>query len=144
MAYMSNDKEPQLINFPQFGKPVEGYIAVGEFSNSLPFQVKRCFWTYYTPESITRGRHAHHNTEMVLVAAAGKIIVELENLNNQKSSFVLESPTVGLYIPPYTWHIMKYSHNAIQIVFASTEYNEEDYIRNYDDFAELSAKANQF
>ncbi len=135
---MPIDKKPYIIKFPQFGNPVEGYISVSEFESQIPFEVKRAFWTYYTPESITRGRHAHFSTEMVLIAAAGKIIVDLESTNNIKSSFILESPQVGLYIPPLTWHVMKYSHNAIQIVLASTSYQEEDYIRDYKNFKLLS------
>lgn len=137
---MPIDNKPYLITFPQFGNPVEGYIAVSEFTTQIPFEVRRSFWTYYTPESITRGRHAHHKTEMVLIAAAGKIIVDLESPNKEQSNFILDSPQVGLYIPPLTWHVMKYSHNAIQIVLASTEYNEEDYIRDYDNFLEISNK----
>lgn len=135
---MPIDNKPYIITFPQFGSPVEGYIAVSEFESQIPFEVKRVFWTYYTPESITRGRHAHFITEMVLIAAAGKIIVDLESTQNIKSSFTLDSPQVGLYIPPLTWHVMKYSHNAIQIVLASSPYQEMDYIRDYDMFKLLT------
>ena len=135
---MPIDNKPYIITFPQFGSPVEGYIAVSEFESQIPFEVKRVFWTYYTPESITRGRHAHFITEMVLIAAAGKIIVDLESTQNIKSSFTLDSPQVGLYIPPLTWHVMKYSHNAIQIVLASSPYPEMDYIRDYDMFKLLT------
>lgn len=134
---MSNVTRPCLIQFPAFGNPSEGYIAVNQFGTSLPFEVIRTFWTYYTPESITRGRHAHYNTHMVLVAAAGKIIVDLEEIDGTVSNYILESPTTGLYMPPMTWHAMQYSHNAIQIVFASSNYDEADYIRDYKVFRSL-------
>jgi len=131
---MKRGDKPTLIQFPKFGNPTEGYIAVGQFDDILPFEVKRSFWTYYTPESITRGRHAHFNTEMVLIAAAGKIVVDLEEIDGSSSKFTLESPTTGLYIPKMTWHVMQYSHNAVQIVFASSLYVENDYIRDYEEF----------
>ncbi|MBL7829841.1 MAG: FdtA/QdtA family cupin domain-containing protein [Saprospiraceae bacterium] len=134
---MSNAVKPHVINFPAFGNPAEGYIAVNQYAQALPFEVKRTFWTYHTPEAVTRGRHAHHNTQMVLIAAAGKIIVDLEEADGTVSQHVLESPTVGLYIPAMTWHVMKYSHNAIQIVFASSDYDESDYIREYQVFQSL-------
>jgi hypothetical protein len=137
---MQDSTKPYLIKFPTFGNPSEGYIAVNQFADGLPFDVKRTFWTYYTPESITRGRHAHFKTQMVLIAAAGKIIVDLEEQDGTMSKFVLESPTSGLYIPPMTWHVMQYSHNAIQIVFASSNYAEIDYIREYDVFQSLKTK----
>ena len=55
--------EPHLIQFPKLGEPGIGYISVTEAGQRVPFEVRRIFWTYYTPESIVRGRHAHHRTE---------------------------------------------------------------------------------
>ena len=103
----------------------------------IPFEVKRIFWTYYTPESIVRGRHAHRATEQVLIAVAGRIIVTTEMPNGELQNFVLESPHVGIYIPPNAWHTMHYSHTAVQLVFASTQYNEQDYIRQYENFRKV-------
>lgn len=134
---MDNTLKPRLIQFPAFGNPAEGYLSVSQFSTGMPFEVKRIFWTYHTPEAVTRGRHAHFETHMVLVAAAGRIIVDLEENDGTTSQHILETPTTGLYMPPMTWHVMKYSHNAIQIVFASTDYDEADYIREYGRFLTL-------
>jgi len=103
--------------------------------------VKRVFWTYYTPESIVRGRHAHHFTEMVLIAVGGRIIVNTEMPNGEIETFVLERPDQGLYLPPYTWHTMQYSHSAVQMVLASTTYDETDYIRSYDEFQAIEQKS---
>lgn len=126
--------QPYEIPFHKVGHSTEGYIAVAELEKALPFEVKRVFWTYYTPESIVRGRHAHHRTEQVLVAAAGRILLHTETPEGEIKTFVLESPHVGIYIPPHCWHTMQYSHNAVQLVFASTNYQEEDYIRDYGTF----------
>lgn len=132
--YSSTMRDPHIIDFPKLGVPEIGYISVIEQQKQLPFDVKRTFWTYYTPESIVRGRHAHHATEQVLVAVAGRIIVTTELADSTIQHFRLESPNVGLYIPPYAWHTMQYSHSAVQLVFASHVYDEADYIRNYKDF----------
>ena len=126
-------KAPYLIEFNKHGQPNIGYISVAENSN-LPFDVKRIFWTYFTPESIIRGRHAHFQTEQILFAAAGRIIITTENAYGTIETFKLEEPNFGLYIPPNIWHTMQYSHNAIQLVFASTIFDEKDYIRSYSDF----------
>ena len=64
-----------------------GYISVAE-NESLPLAVNRIYWTYFTPEDVERGGHAHHNLEQILVAIAGKIIVNTEMLNGFKSTFV--------------------------------------------------------
>ncbi len=129
--------KPHLIQFKSIGESALGYISVAENTKHIPFDIKRVFWTYYTPESIVRGRHAHRQTEQVLVAVDGRIIVNIESAKGEVEIFVLEKPSVGLYVPPNVWHTMQYSHSAVQMVFASTEYDEKDYIRNYDDFREI-------
>jgi mannose-6-phosphate isomerase-like protein (cupin superfamily) len=127
-------QNPYLIQFPKLGASDIGYISVSESDSLLPFTVERTFWTYFTPESVVRGRHAHHATEQVLVAVAGRITVTTELPDGQVQEFLLESPQMGVYIPPNAWHTMQYSHSAVQLVFASTRYDEKDYIRQYDDF----------
>lgn len=128
-------KNPFLIEFPKLGDPGIGYISVADSLQAhVPFEVKRVFWTYYTPESIVRGRHAHHRTEQVLIAAAGRIIVTTELAGGEIQTFRLEDPFVGLYVPPHAWHTMQYSHSAVQLVLASQPYQAEDYIRDYDTF----------
>ena len=126
--------EPYLIDFPKLGEPGIGYISVTENAKLVPFALERIFWTYYTPESIVRGRHAHHVTEQVLIAAAGRIIVTTEHADGTIQTFRLEDPNVGLYVPPHVWHTMQYSHSAVQLVLASVPYNEADYIRDYEEF----------
>ena len=128
---------PYLIEFPKLGNSEIGYISVAEQQQYVPFEVKRVFWTYYTPESIVRGRHAHHATGQVLVAVAGRIIVTTELADGTIQTFRLEDPHMGLYVPPNAWHTMQYSHSAVQLVFASAEYNEADYIRRYEDFKQI-------
>lgn len=129
--------KPRLIEFPKLGNPAEGYISVSEQSRFIPFEVKRSFWTYFTPESIVRGRHAHYKTEQVLIAVAGRITVTTEMADGTIELFRLEDPNKGVYIPPNAWHTMQYSHTAVQLVFASSIYDEADYIRNYADFQQV-------
>ena len=129
--------EPYLIQFPKLGGPEIGYISVTQQQQLVPFEVQRIFWTYYTPESIVRGRHAHHRTEQELVAAAGRIIVTTEHADGGIETFRLEDPNVGLYVPPHVWHTMQYSHSAVQLVLASGVYDEADYIRDYDEFRRI-------
>jgi dTDP-4-dehydrorhamnose 3,5-epimerase-like enzyme len=128
---------PYLIHFPKLGNPSIGYISVAEQTNVLPFTVERIFWTYYTPESIVRGRHAHHKTEQILIAAAGYITVTTELADGTIQSFRLQDPHVGLYVPPHAWHTMQYSHSAVQLVLASTLYDEADYIRDHEQFRQI-------
>ncbi len=129
-------KQPYLIEFPRIGNTMEGYISVAE-NKTLPFGTNRVYWTYYTPESIRRGGHAHHQLEQILVAVSGKIIVETEMPGGVKERFILESPNVGLYMPIYCWHIMQYTHSSVQMCIANMVYDEKDYIRDYNEFLRL-------
>ncbi len=126
---------PHIIEFPKIGDRGLGYISVSEKA-ALPFAVRRIYWTYFTPEDVTRGGHAHYELEQILLAVSGKITVRTEQ-NHIKSEFILERPFLGLFLPKMCWHEMTYSHNAVQVCFASIEYSEDDYIRNYKDFKSL-------
>jgi len=128
---------PQLIEFPTHGESAIGYLAVGQIQQSIPFEVKRIFWTYFTPQSVIRGRHAHYATSMLLIAVHGRIEVHAEMLNGQKWDFLLDRPDIGVFLPPLNWHTMQYSHDAVQLVLTDTVYTPEDYIRSYDAFLGL-------
>ena len=130
-------QKPHYIEFPKIGESSIGYISIAQYDKQIPFEIKRSFWAYFTPESIVRGRHAHFKTEQILIAVTGRIIVTTEMPDGELSTFVLDKPNIGVYIPPAAWHTMQYSHTAVQIVFASTEYDEKDYIRNYEDYKSI-------
>lgn len=130
-------KRPYTIDFQTIGASPEGYISVADFEKHLPFKPERVFWTYFTPHEVIRGRHAHYLTEMILIPVNGKIELQTEMPNGEKDVFLLESPAKGVYMPPLCWHTMKYSHNAVQLILASTPYDPADYIRNYDVFLAL-------
>jgi dTDP-4-dehydrorhamnose 3,5-epimerase-like enzyme len=129
-------KRTRLITFPSKGHRDEGYLHIIE-QGYLPFEMKRVFYTMDTPEEVTRGGHAHHETEMVLVAIKGTVIVKTITIDGMQESFILEHPAEGLYLPKLCWHEMSYSKDAVQLVICSTSYNEQDYIRDWQQFKSL-------
>ena len=128
---------PKVIKFESHGSKEEGYLDVASFQTGLPFEIKRVFWVYDTPSHILRGHHAHHETEMVLIAIKGIIKVKTE-IGKINEAFELSSPNDGLYLPKLCWHEMSYSKDAVQLVLASSIYNVKDYIRDYNEFIKLS------
>lgn len=130
---MTNKSKPHIVEFKRIGDSSLGYISVAE-KETLPFEVKRVYWTYFTPEDVQRGGHAHYHLEQILIAVAGKIIIKTELLNGEKEEFILDKPNMGLFIPKMCWRDMQYTHNAVQICLASIAYSEDDYIRDYDTF----------
>jgi hypothetical protein len=130
-------EKPRLIDFPKIGTTIEGYISVAE-KDALPFEVKRIYWTYFTPENVKRGGHAHLRLNQILVAVAGKIIVTTEMPGDIKETFILDTADKGLFIPKYCWRTMQYSHNAVQMCIANMSYEANDYIRDYEEFKKLN------
>lgn len=134
-------REPKLVEFPKLGSSILGYISVAEGEN-VPFAIERVYWTYYTPENVERGGHAHLELEQILIAVAGRIVVDLELFDGQRFTQSLDTPNQGLYIPRLTWREMRYSHNAVQLCLASCRYSESDYIRDYNQFLKLKERQN--
>lgn len=128
---------PHLINFNKIGSPNLGYISVAEYADNIPFEIKRVYWTYYTPQDVTRGGHAHYDLEQVIIAVSGTITFTTEDLTGKKEDFILDSPDKGLYMPKLIWRDIKFSHNAVLLCMASEKYSAADYIRDYKTFLEL-------
>ncbi len=131
-------KEPDIVKFQKKGLATEGFLSIGTEWKEIPFSVKRVFWTYATPVNISRGRHAHYESEMILVAVNGTIKVKTLCVNGEEKWFELDDPNEGLYLPKLCWHEMFYSENAVQLVLVSTEYDESDYIRSFDEFKAMN------
>lgn len=125
---------PKIIEFGKIGSPALGYITVAEQYKNIPFDVKRVYWTYYTPQDVIRGGHAHKNLEQVIFAVSGSITFNTEDLSRNKNIFVLDHPTKGLFIPKCIWRDIQFSHNAVLLCLASEYYIEEDYFRDYNEF----------
>ncbi|RSK36033.1 sugar 3,4-ketoisomerase [Hymenobacter metallilatus] len=128
---------PYLIELPRYGSESEGYLTVAEADKTIPFPVHRTFWTYNTPELVVRGRHAHYHTQQVLIAVAGRIVVMTETALQGVQTFILDRPTLGLYVPPHAWHTMQYLAGTLQVAIASQPYDEADYIRDYHTFRRI-------
>jgi UDP-2-acetamido-3-amino-2,3-dideoxy-glucuronate N-acetyltransferase len=113
---------------------IRGSLSVGEVEKDVPFPIKRYFIVSNVPTAETRGEHAHRECHQFLIAIKGTVHVVADN-GNSRQEFVLDSHTLGLYLPAMTWGIQyKYSSDAILLVFASEHYLNEDYIRDYDEF----------
>lgn len=111
-----------------------GDLSVGEFPKDIPFEPKRYFLVFNVPSEKTRGEHAHHNCHQFLLCVKGSCAVVVDD-GHDRCEVLLESPDMGIYLPPLTWGIQyKYSSDAVLLVFTSHYYEAEDYIRDYDEF----------
>lgn len=129
---------PEIITLDKIGSSALGYITIAEDNQNIPFEIKRVYWTYFTPQDVIRGGHAHKILEQLIFAVSGTITFKTEDLENNKETFVLDYPTKGLYIPRLIWRDIQFSHNAVLLCLASEHYSEGDYIRDYNEFKTLS------
>ncbi len=129
-----NILEPKIINFNKIGNSSLGYISVAEIEDNIPFEIKRVYWTYFTPNHVKRGAHAHKKLQQVIVAVAGSIEMILKDNIGNEFKFILDNPSMGLYIPNGYWRDIQFSHNAVLLCLASAIYLEDDYIRNFSMF----------
>ncbi|WP_426490576.1 sugar 3,4-ketoisomerase [Hymenobacter sp. 102] len=128
--------EPILIEFPVMGNSDIGYLTVAE-SPLVPFDIKRVYWTYYTSEKIARGHHAHYNLQQLIFAVSGSIIITLEDLSGSVKEFLLDKPSIGLYVPKLHWRTIKFSNNSVLLCLASDKFYESDYIRSFEEFKKI-------
>lgn len=118
-------------------KDRSGNITPVESCVDIPFDVNRIFYLYDIPGGESRGAHAHSLCHQFLIAASGSFEVLLDD-GKVKRQVQLNRPDLGLHIPPGIWASeINFSSGAICLVLASHEYDEADYIRNYDDFLKL-------
>lgn len=100
----------------------------------VPFPINRVFYSYDIPGGEDRGAHAHKRCHQFLIAASGSFEVALDDGVN-KRTVVLNRPFWGLHVPPGIWASEQgFSSGSICLVLASEGYDEDDYIRSYDDY----------
>ena len=127
-----------IIDIPKVHEE-RGKLAVIE-RNCIPFSIKRVYYLYDVPSDAYRGGHAHRTQESVVIALSGSFEVVL-NDGHERKSIMLNKPDKGLYIPTMIWReIENFSSGAVCLVLASTDFNEEDYIRDYSGFQALRKK----
>ncbi len=127
----------ELINFRKIGNLDIGYLTFFESNKDIPFDIKRIYFTYEVPYGIKRGMHAHKRLQQLLWCTYGKIEIILDD-GNTKKSYILDSPNLGLLIPNGIWRdIVWKKEGSVLCVAASDYYDENDYIRDYDEFLKL-------
>jgi len=132
---MRNNKlsDCTLIDLPKIENR-SGNITVIENNLDIPFEVKRIFYIYDIPGGESRGAHAHKECHQFLVSASGSFEVHLDDGINKKT-VMLNQPYTGLNVPPGIWASeINFSSGAICLVMTSHKFNEDDYIRDYQDF----------
>lgn len=118
-----------------------GNLSIIEEMKDIPFEIKRSFWIYDVPGGETRGGHAYRETQEFIVALSGSFDVIIDD-GKVKQTYSLNRSYYGLYVPKMMWRQMvNFSTNSLALVLTSTDYDDSDYIREYETF--IKEKSNE-
>lgn len=122
----------RIINLPKIEDP-RGNLSVIE-KDIIPFSIKRVYYLYDVPSGAERGGHAHIEQSAFLVALSGSFDVILHD-GILEQTVTLNRPNKGLLIPHGVWRELKnFSSGSVCLVISSGEFDEADYIRDFDLF----------
>jgi len=131
--------EPTLITLPKY-LDARGNLSFIEEDTHLPFRIRRVYWIYDVPGGEHRGGHAYRETEELIVALSGSIDVVL-NDGQKEWRFTLNRSYYGVYVPKMIWRMLEnFSTNSLALIIASTDYSEDDYIRDPGIYNQLKRK----
>ena len=128
--------EIQQVKIIQLPKIVDrrGNLSFVEEQNHIPFQIKRSYWIYDVPGGEIRGGHAYKENQEFIIALSGSFDVILDD-GMVKERFSLNRSYYGLYVPQGIWRQMEnFSTNSLALIVASTPFDKNDYIYDYDEF----------
>ena len=127
-----------LYRFPEI-EDLRGKLTFAEIGGLLPFEVQRFFCVYGVPSSEIRGEHAHRTVHEFLLCVAGRVRVSLTD-GRARHEVVLDEPSVGLHLPPFIWSTQfQYDEDSVLLVLCSEPYDPASYIRDYDEYVNLTA-----
>jgi hypothetical protein len=126
-------RNPALVQVPTIVDHL-GALSVVERDDPFPFPIRRVYYIHGVAPGAVRGSHAHKALCQLIVAVAGCFTVTLDD-GEKVTDWQLDTPTKGLVVPPGYWRTLSsFTPGAAALVFASAEYDEADYIRDYGEF----------
>ena len=135
--FMNKNDEIRIINLPKI-EDDRGNLSFIEEKTTVPLKYTESYWIYDVPGGECRGSHAFKEAEEFIVALSGSFDIIL-NDGKEEKKVSLNRSYYGLYIPKLTWRkIENFSTNSLALVLSSADYNETDYIRDFNQFLTLS------
>jgi dTDP-4-dehydrorhamnose 3,5-epimerase-like enzyme len=111
-----------------------GYLGVLSGISKIPFEAKRLFFLRNVPPGQVRGQHAHKQCRQLVVPLSGDSLLKVERDRKTVSLHTSEALS-GLLFPAFTWlEISNFTSDCVLLVLADMEYDEADYLSDYEDF----------
>lgn len=127
---------PRVIQLPRIADR-RGTLTFLEGERHIPFAIRRAYWIYDVPGGEVRGAHAYRTLQEFVIAISGSFDVALDD-GRVESLFPMNRAHQGLFVPSMLWRQLRnFSTNSVALILASQAYDEDDYIRDYDEFVGL-------
>lgn len=112
-----------------------GSLIAVEGLKTIPFDIKRAYYIFDTKHGVRRGFHAHKVLQQACICLNGSVKFLLDDGLGSKEIVELNSPDTALYIGNGVWREMfDFSYGCVLLVLANKHYDENDYIRDYNEF----------
>jgi hypothetical protein len=129
----------QLLSFRKIPDP-RGNLTPVEGGSDTPFPIKRVYWIYDVPGGAMRGGTAYRTLEEVFVSLSGSFDLTVDDGRGSSFRQTLNRGNYGVHVPAMMWRrLSNFSTNAVCLIFASSHYDEADYVRDYEEFRALRA-----
>lgn len=123
----------KFIQFQSHGDERGSLVSLEDHKN-IPFTIKRVYYIFNTQDQVRRGFHAHKQLKQLAIVLKGSCRFLLDD-GKEKIDLLLDNPEQGLYIESFLWREMyDFSEDCVLLVLTDSFYDENDYIRDYEEF----------
>ncbi|MEG0239407.1 MAG: FdtA/QdtA family cupin domain-containing protein [Anaerorhabdus sp.] len=130
-------KDCRLISISEKGDD-RGRLMVVEGSKDIPFNIQRIFYICETVNGVSRGNHANKKSSFFFLSIKGSCKIKVFDGEDYRE-FILEETSEGLYVPKNLWKSMyDFSKDSILLVFSDENYNDEEYIRDINEYIKFT------
>lgn len=132
-----NITEVKLIDLPKIPDD-RGNLTFIQEGADLPFKIERLYWIYDVSGGEVRGGHGYKELYEVIIALSGSFDVVV-NDGKEEKTFSLNRSYYGLLVPKMVWRRLEnFSTNSLALILASNGYDENDYIRDFEQYKILN------
>lgn len=115
-----------------------GNLSFLEENNHIPFGIERTYLIYDVPGGEVRGGHCYRENMECIIALSGSFDIVLNN-GSENRTYSLNRSYYGLFVPNGLWrHMENFSTNSLAFVVSSTKYDENDYIRDFNEYKQYA------
>lgn len=135
---MNTTVDVQILNFVQHTRGVTNLLAIG--GDELGCEsLKRVFFLT-SSKADNRGAHAHKLCTQWFTILSGKSSLSVSD-GDSTLKFELALPGKVIKVPPGLWVDVNVLESSIIAVFADRNYEENDYIRDWEEFVTYREKS---